>query len=169
MQSKFLPQVKLTVINAAINISNTEELYDLLVQPIHEKLYEKQTFEFFDELSDGQQLLVAYDYLRMQSTQGGFIQFIHNGYVALLPDIIKNLTNIGCHEMAKLLDDVLKVFVLNKDYFFNAKTVEEFAKIYEELQEFEILDERFLTLHPATTNEIIKYAINNLSEFANIV
>ncbi|RZA15885.1 MAG: DUF4375 domain-containing protein, partial [Proteobacteria bacterium] len=36
-----------------------------------------------DELSEGQQLFLAYDYLRTQVLQGGFLQFVVNGYVGL--------------------------------------------------------------------------------------
>src|ERR1700748_1325267 len=112
MSSNFLPLVNSEAIKDAITSGNDEQLYDLLVQPLHEELYKRQTFDFLDELSDGQQLLLTYDYLRMQVGQGGFIQFIHNGYVGLLPSMIEQLYKEGADEMARVLDDVLKVYVL---------------------------------------------------------
>ena len=52
---------------------------------------------------------------RAQVGQGGFIQLIQNGYISLLPPAIEQLIIMGINEMAGVLDDVLKVFVLNRD------------------------------------------------------
>ena len=164
--SKYLPVIKNETFAAIVALGDTEQLYDVLTQPLHEALYQQQSFDFFDALTQGQQLLIAYDYLRMQVNQGGFIQFIHNGYVFLLPDLVVQLNKINAPEMAQLLDDVLKVFVLNKDYFTKAVTVAEFARIYDELQEFIILDERFALLNDQVVKTILDYALNNIAEFA---
>ncbi len=144
------------------------ELYDLLALPLHEELYRRQTFEFVDELSDGQQLLLTYDYVRTQVGQGGFIQFIENGYVSLLPNMIEQLNKAGDNEMAKVLDDVLKVFVLNKDLLSKPKTVQEFAQLYDELKEFEIIDSRYHKLNAPTIRLMLDYAIAHLEEFVAV-
>src|ERR1035437_2607719 len=115
MKSEFLPSVSINKINDAQASGNDEELYDLFVQPLHEELYRRRTFDFLDSLSDGQQLLLAYDYTRMQVGQGGFIQFIQNGYIGLLPSMIEQLYTMNESAMAKVLDDVLKVYVLNRE------------------------------------------------------
>ena len=169
MLSKFLPLIKSASIKELSISGKEEELYDLLAQPLHEALYKRKSFDFYDELSTGQQLLLAFDYLRSQAIQGGFIQFIHNGYVPLLVDMVNGFNNIGEAEMAKLLDDVLKVFVLNKTYFINAVSVEQFAKLYDELGEFTILDERYLNLADKSMKAILNYAKGHLSEFATII
>ena len=78
MNSNYLPQVSSSAIAAAQVAGQEDEFYDLLVQPLHEELYKRQTFDFLDDLSDGQQLLLTYDYVRTQVGQGGFIQFIQN-------------------------------------------------------------------------------------------
>src|ERR1035437_2274111 len=109
MNSNFLPEVSMDAIRKASASADNNELYDLLTLPLHEELYRRKTFDFLDDLSDGQQLLLAYDYTRMQVGQGGFIQFIQNGYIGLLPSMIEQLSKIGADDMAKVLDDVLKV------------------------------------------------------------
>lgn len=162
MSSNFLPAVSIDSINNAIATGNDEELYDLLVQPLHEELYRRQTFDFLDDLSWPQQLLLAYDYLHMQVGQGGFIQFLHNGYVGLLPSLIEQLYQLGAGDMAKVLDDALKVYVLNRDMLEGAQSVEEFAKLYDELKEFEGIDERYKHLNPATTKQLLQYAATHL-------
>lgn len=169
MKSEYLPIVSVQAISSAKASGNTEEMYDALVQPLHEELYRQRTFEFIDSLSDGQQLLLAYDYMRMQVGQGGFIQFIQNGYIGLLPSMIEQLYTLNLPAMAKVLDDVLKVYVLNRDLLNKQTTVEEFAKLYDELKEFEVIDEQFNQLNEQTIRQILDYAYSHLDEFVTAV
>ncbi len=166
MNSNFLPQLNREAIKQAHSEKKYDEVYEMLVEPLHEELYKRQDFDFIDELSEGQQLLLAYDYLRTQVMQGGFIQFIQNGYVGLLPSIIEQLYMIKADEMALVLDDVLKVYVLNRELLNKSTSVEEFAKLYEEFKEFEIIDERYYLLNLPTEKLMLDYAISHLDEFA---
>ena len=167
MNSKFLPSVDIDALKQAYADGDAEKFYDMLVQPLHEELYKRQTFEFMDDLSWGQQLLLAYDYMHMQVGQGGFIQFIQNGYIALLPSMIEQLHKLRAVEMAQVLDDVLKVYVLNREQLERTTTVEEFAKLYDEFREFEEIDKRYLLLHEPTTKMLLAYAHEHLGEFVN--
>ena len=165
MSSNFLPFVSQEAINNALASGDDDHLYDILVQPLHEELYRQRTFDFMDGLSDGQQLLLAYDYLRMQVGQGGFIQFIHNGYIGMLPSMIEQLYSIGENDMALVLDDVLKVYVLNRELLNKATTVQEFAQLYDELKEFEVIEERYNKLNKLTVRHMLEYATTHLGEF----
>jgi hypothetical protein len=165
MNSKYLPAVSKANINEAHAAANYNEVYDLLAQPLHEELYRRGSFDFLDDLSDGQQLLLTYDYVRTQVGQGGFIQFIENGYVGMLPTMVEQLNKIGAPDMAKIFDDVLKVFVLNKELLSNPKTVQEFAQLYDELKEFEIIDARFIKENLATEKLMLDYAVTHLDDF----
>jgi hypothetical protein len=165
MVSNFLPALDKGAILAAHKEGNYDSVYEILVEPLHEEMYKRQTFDFIDELSDGQQLLLAYDYLRTQVGQGGFIQFIQNGYTGLLPSIIEQLLMIGAGEMAQVMDDVLKVYVLNRDLLNRPTTVEEFAKLYDEFKEFEIIDQRWYKLNLSTEKMMLDYAAMHLDEF----
>jgi Domain of unknown function (DUF4375) len=165
MSSNFLPVVSKDAIKNAIAENDNDHVYDILVQPLHEELYRRKTFDFLDELSQGQQLLLTFDYLRTQVGQGGFIQFIHNGYIALLPSMIEQLYSIGCGDMALTLDDVLKVYVLNRELFNKATTVQEFAQLYDELKEFEVLEERYNKIKITTMRHMLEYAEAHLDEF----
>jgi len=166
MVSNFLPVLDRQAVTKAHERGNYDEMYDLLVQPLHEELYKRQDFEFIDELSPGQQLLLAYDYLRTQVGQGGFIQFIQNGYISLLPSMIEQLMRISAGDMAQVLDDVLKVYVLNREQLGRQTTVEEFAALYEEFKEFESLDERYQALNLPTERVMLDYAVTHLDEFS---
>lgn len=169
IKSLYLPQVKKADFDAAAASEGKQALYDLLVQPLHEELYKRQDFTFLDDLSDGQQLLLSYDYVQMQVMQGGFIQLIQNGYIGLLPTMPAWLQTIGEAEMAKVIDDVLKVYVLNRDMLEKKTTVEEFAQLYNEFKEFEALDEQFHRLNMQVQDKILQYAITHPDEFATIV
>ncbi len=168
MTSNFLPFVSKDAIDTALASQDNDHLYDLLVQPLHEELYRRSTFDFLDDLSQGQQLLLTYDYLRTQVGQGGFIQFIHNGYVGLLPSMIEQLYLVGANDMAQVLDDVLKVYVLNLDLLNKAKSVQEFAQLYDELKEFEVIEERYNTFKLEAIKKMLAYAAGHLDEFITI-
>jgi hypothetical protein len=165
MTSKFLPVVSLSDLNNAYSLKDYDTLYDLLAQPLHEELFARGSFEFLDELSPGQQLMLTYDYVRTQVGQGGFIQFIENGYVGLLPAMVAQLYMVAAAEMAEVFDDVLKVYVLNKDMFSQPNTVESFARLYDELKEFEMIDKRFAELNEVTIRLMIGYAMAHLQDF----
>ena len=165
MSSKFLPNVRKDAIEKASASGDYNDLYDLLAQPLHEELYRRKTFDFLDDLSEGQQLFLAYDYVRMQVQQGGFIQFIENGYLGLLPALVEQFYKIGGNDMARVLDDVLKVYVLNRELLGKPNSVEEFARLYDELKEFEEIEERYSRFNEATINLMLAYAREHLDEF----
>jgi hypothetical protein len=168
MDNRYLPKIDLETLQKIRSSNNPLEYFDLLVQPLHEELYKRQSFDFFEELSKGQQLLLSYDYIQNQVLQGGFIQLIENGYIGLLPDMPDWLTMVGDTEMAKVIDDVLKVYVLNKEVFDRATSIEDFVKLYEELREFEIIDDRFRALNEPTIKLMLTYADSHLDEFISI-
>ena len=100
--------------------------------------------------------------------QGGFIQFIENGYIGLLPSMPEWLNKTGAPEMAKVIDDVLKVYVLNRELMDKKNTLEEFASLYTELKEFEIIDERFFELNEPTVKNMVDNALLHLDDYATV-
>lgn len=166
MNSSFLPEVDLTELKKLQEKKDIVGIFQMLVMPLHEELYKRQDFSFLDELSPGQELMLRYDYVRMQVMQGGFIQFIQNGYISLLPAMPALLEQIAAAEMAKIIDDVLKVYTLNYKELSKETTVEEFAKLYDEFREFEQLDADFERLNYSTEEKIVTYALKYLDEFA---
>lgn len=169
MESKYLPEITAEELKTARESDDKEVYFDLLAQPLHQELYNREDFNFLDDLSHGQQLLLSYDYVREQVMQGGFIQLIQNGYIHLLPQMPGWLNEVGDVEMSQLLDDVLKVYVLNHELLDKKTTVEEFAMLYQELKEFEILDERFYNLNDNTRDLILNYASKHIEDFVKVV
>lgn len=163
--SSYLPVLSREALEPVLCPGKEPALYEMLVMPLHEELYRRNDFNFLDDLSVGQQVLLSYDYIKNQVLQGGFIQLIQNGYLGLLPDMPEWLQHIGDRSMAELIDDVLKVYVLNHELMDKQTTPEEFIKLYEELKEFEILDARFRELDPQTESNLMEYARQHPEQF----
>jgi len=165
MLSQFLPKIELAALQQLKEAGDYGTIYETLVLPLHEELYKRQDFSFIETLSPGQELMIRYDYVRMQVLQGGFIQLIQNGYIGLLPPMPDMLKQVESPEMAELLDNVLKVYTLNVEYLSKETTVEEFAKLYQEFTEFIALDERFTRLNEETERHLVDYALKYPDEF----
>lgn len=166
MADSFFPKIDSKRLAEAVVASDVRVLFELVVEPLHEELYRRQDFNFMDILTEGQQLALSYDYVLQQVEQGGFIQLLANGYIGLLPDMPGWLQHVGAGAMAEVIDDVIKVYVLNIDLFNREMTTQEFARLYDELKEFEMLETRFRMLHNETMTAISNYIKENLSEFA---
>lgn len=169
MSHRFLPEVKDAKLIEIQESNDLGEYYDLLAQPLHEELYKRQDFEFFEELSQGQQMLICYDYIQNHVLQGGFIQLIQNGYVNMLVPMPQWLTIAGAEQMALLIDEALQVYVPNKDELEQELSVEEFAKLYDQFPQFRELDDRFTALHEPTVQKMLLYATHHIDEFVKVV
>lgn len=170
MGSTFLPKITKTLWTHLVDTQDQDGLFDLVTQPLHEELYRRQDFKFMDELSPAQQMLLAYDYIQSQVLQGGFLQLIQNKYISLLLPAIEGLEHTTRdQEMIPVLDDVLKVYVLNQEALDRETSVDEFAALYQEFKEFEILDEKFSTLHSETMKKITGYISAHPEQFAILV
>jgi len=64
--------------------------------------------------------------------------------------------------MAQVLDDVLKVYVLNRAHLEGEKTVDEFARLYDQFPEFTQLDSRFEAAYPEALSVMIKAVLDAL-------
>ena len=79
--------------------------------------------------------------------------------------MIEQLFLVGADDMARVLDDVLKVYVLNLDLLNKAKSVQEFAQLYDELKEFEVIEERYNAVKLDTIKKMLDYAAGHLDQF----
>lgn len=136
------------------------EAFDTLAPPLHEALYKAQSFELLQTMTPAEEFILCLDYIQMQIGQGGFIQLIQNGYISLLVNVIESAQRLNIAlQLQQVLDDALKIFVLNKDALGRETTPKEFAALYQEFAEFEPLDKQFAELLPAATKEIVQYVL----------
>lgn len=152
-------------IREAMRDGNWGTAFELLAEPLHKTLYEAQDFAILDQMSGEERLILSFDYIQTQALAGGFIQLIQNGYVSLLVPAIEGLQQLQPESgMISLLDDVLRVYVLNREALDRDTSVEEFGKLYEEFKEFESLDERFTAMQPAAIEAIVTAVVNPQSD-----
>lgn len=168
MSEIFLPRLDAARWKELSASGDDEACFDFLVTPLTEELYRRGDFDFMDELSEVQQLLLSYEYLLNQVRQGGFIQLLVNGYAGLLPDMPRWLTQIGAEAMGQLLDDVLKMYVLNIDRFPTNLSNAAFAALYTELTGFEALDRSFEQLHPEALHLMLEYSHGHMDEIGTL-
>jgi len=165
MNSNFLPKISLTLLKQKYATNDIQGFFDIICQPLHEELYRRKTFDFLDDISTGQQLILCYDYAQAQILQGGFIQLFQNGYIGLLPEMPERLAAIGAVKMAMLIYEVMEVYVQHKEKLDKETNLQEFAKLYIELGEFEKLDKMFADYHYDTLTHMVKYASEHMEEF----
>ncbi len=146
----------LKIAQERLDAGRPEDAFEVLVAPLHGELYSRQDFGWTDTLPEILRVALYFDYVRMQVLQGGFLQLIANHYISLLLPMPEWFLLHECPEMAQVIDDVLKVYVLNREHLEKETTVDEFARLYEQFPEFTQLDSRFEAAYPEALSVLIK-------------
>lgn len=150
-------------ISRAYTAGNYDKAFYSITEPLHELIHEAGTLDLIDEWPRSLKLVVAFDYIRQQVGQGGFIQFIQNGYTALLADAVEVMgENSISVQMMVVLDDALKLFVENAEVLSEKTTVEEFAKLYDQFPEFDALELRYQKEEANAVKEIVAFVLKDL-------
>ena len=129
---------------------------------------EKKEIEITKQFSQGQKLLHFFWNLDSQITNGGFIQFYINQYDKYVPAIIEGLILIGDNELIGLIHKAESLFNTHKDKLEDPmifKDNESFEALYDDLSDFEELDNMYYEIHNNTMSLIERYARINLNEF----
>lgn len=147
---------------------NSWDLAWAILEPINiatdaenEKLLSKR-------FSRGQKSIYFFWYLDGEVTNGGFIQFYWNNNRKYLPPILEGLKLIGDFEMIKLVEKADELYMKNKVKFDNGQKQDDFEKLYEELKEFDNLDDLYYDINDNTMDLIEKYIRGNVEEFVNL-
>lgn len=164
----YLPTISKTLLEDVAKDGSAQQVFELFSQAFVNELYERDTFDFMNDLNTLQKFFLAFEYVKSNVEYGGFIQLIVNKYVNLLLPVHEGLTMLGDDNMGRVIDDVLKVYVLNIDGLDKEFDLKEFAQLYNEYLEFEELDTRFLTGLPHTLDLAAKYALLHKEELAVI-
>ncbi len=131
--------------------------FEALVQPLRESLWKNGNFEAFQQsISPIENLVLCLDYINTNLAQGGFIQLFQNGYAQLLVGAIQSAQQLEIQSnLWNCLDDALKVYVLNYETLGKETSVEEFANLYSEFQEFEVLETQYWAQEPVAIQAIL--------------
>lgn len=122
-------------------------------------------------LNADQVTLLAYVILRDEVMDGGFVQLIHNGYG---PFIFKNpfskmMRNWGLDALASLVNKAHKPYSHHHEEIERDCTDEEFMALFEQLPEFDDLDDEFVENEEEWTGAVACYIDEHIDRFATIV
>jgi len=103
----------------------------------------EKNLNFETDLSPKEQSIVAFSILNGQLTQGGFLQFLHNGYAAFLLPMIEYLQQEKVTDAVNILDEVLKEYSLHHIRIDAPDTAKAFAQLYPDFPQFDTLEHRW--------------------------
>ena len=147
-----------------------DEFLKVFTDAIYNYLGGELTSENIQKLNASQITLVAYDILRSEVMDGGFVQLIHNGYggFIFLNPFAKAMRLWGLKDLQDLIYDARKLYDKYHHEIEKECSGEEFMAMFEKYEEFDDLDDRFVEHEEEYTNSIAIYVDQNIDVFAKI-
>lgn len=120
------------------------------------------------KLNADQITLLAYEIVREEVMDGGFIQLIHNGYgpFIFLNPFAKAMRLWGAQEFSKLIYKGRKLFEKYSVELTAECSDEEFMALFERYPEFDDLDDEFVESEEELTELVARYIDEHLDAFA---
>ena len=148
--------------------------------------------------NDSQIALIAYRHFDAQVCNGGFIQFIQNGYGGIISDntFSETIKSWGAEGTAVIAEEAEKIYAKHKETLdklaklqmefselaseiyhkdkkayeqLEAKHFEETSKFYEDIKDFEPLEDRYYKINGQEVEKVKKYVEKNMSEFGIMI
>ena len=128
------------------------------------------TAETMAELNSDQVTLLAWQTLHDEVMDGGFVQLIHNGYGMFIfkNPLAKALRLWGLRELSKLIYEGHTLWLKHRETIERELTEEEFMALFEQLPEFDDLDDTFIENEEEWTAAIAHYVDEHIENFATI-
>ena len=128
------------------------------------------TAETMGELNSDQITLLAYQTLRDEVMDGGFVQLIHNGYG---PFIFKNpfakaVKQWGMKDLSKLIYEAHTLYHRYGAEIERECSDEEFMALFEQYSEFDEMDDAFVENEELWTQMVAVYIDDHIGNFATI-
>ena len=177
----FAPQNDIQIIMSEVFVKESElvkaaeegmdAFVSVFVKAIYDSVGGKLDANTMALLNADQVTLLAYVILRDEVMDGGFVQLIHNGYG---PFIFKNpfskmMRNWGLDALASLVNKAHKPYSHHHEEIERDCTDEEFMALFEQLPEFDDLDDEFVENEEEWTGAVACYIDEHLDRFATIV
>ena len=123
-------------------------------------------------LNGYQHTLLAYRYFCDELNIGGFVQLIHNGYGGYIFDnpTAKALRQMGARGISKLIYKAKEIFDEHRDELeTHAEDEAEFMARYEQYEQFDPIEEKFMEIEEEETAIIAHYVDEHIEDFAEII
>lgn len=145
-----------------------DKFLDVFLTAIHEAIGGELTAETMGELNTDQLTLLAWQTLHEEVMDGGFVQLIYNGYG---PFIFKNpfakvLRLWGLRDLSRLVYEGHTLWLKHRDVIERDLNEDDFMALFEQLPEFDDLDDSFVENEEKWTAEIAHYVDEHIENFA---
>ena len=165
--------IEVKVTDAALQQAAAEGMdafVQVFVDGIRDAIGGELTAESMGELNSDQVTLLAWDTLHEEVMDGGFVQLIHNGYG---PFIFKNpfakaVKQWGLRDLSKLVYDAHSLWLKHREEIERELTDEEFMALFEQLPDFDELDDVFVENEEEWTSMIAHYVDVHIECFASV-
>lgn len=128
------------------------------------------TAETMAQLTADQITLLAFQIVKGEVMEGGFIQLIHNGYgpFIFLNPFAKAMRMWGAKPLSNLINDGRALYHKHGEELTRECTDEEFMALYEQHERFDKLDDKFIDMEEEMTDIVAHYIDEHLDHFAEI-
>lgn len=144
---------------------------ELFVNAINEAIGNELTVETMALLNADQITLLAYNILREEVMDGGFIQLIHNGYGEFIfkNPFTKAVRQWGLRDLSKLVYNVHTLYIKYKEEIERDCSDEEFMALFERYPDFDEMDDEFVENEEQWTRDIAYYIDEHIDRFCKVV
>ena len=144
---------------------------ELFVNAINEAIGNELTIETMALLNADQITLLAYNILREEVMDGGFIQLIHNGYGEFIfkNPFAKAVRQWGLRDLSKLVYNVHTLYIKYKEEIERDCSDEEFMALFERYSDFDEMDDEFVENEEQWTRDIAYYIDEHIDLFCKVV
>lgn len=128
------------------------------------------TTESMSELNSDQITLLAYDLLRTEVMDGGFVQLIYNGYggFIFLNPFAKALKYWGMRDLSKLIYEAHTLYNKYREMIERDCSDDEFMALFEKCPEFDDLDDIFVENEEFYTEQVASYVDQHIDKFVTV-
>ena len=148
-----------------------DEFLKVFTDAYIEALGDEMNEESMNRLNGYQHTLLAYRYFTDELNVGGFIQLIQNGYGGYIFDnpTAKALRMMGAKGISKLIYKAKEIFDKHREELERETTEEEFMAMYEQYEQFDELEEKFMGIEEEETAIIAHYVDEHIEDFAEVI
>lgn len=131
----------------------------------------EMTDENIGQLNGYQHTLLAFRYFTDELNIGGFVQLIQNGYGGYIFDnpTAKALRMMGAKGISKIIYKAKEIYDKHRQELERDTTDEEFMAMYEQYEQFDALEEKFMEIEEEETAIIAHYVDEHIEDFAEII
>jgi hypothetical protein len=169
MSNEVLPMIQKSEIDTLGN-DPADYIYSF-VEKYHQIIASDPSGQIQNQFTTEQNVLIAFDVLDIQISNGGFIQLIENSYGPYIFDtpLSDHLRDWGAAQIATIIDQARIIYQDKKTILERPKTLEEFVKLYKDHPDFEVLENQYYSIIDSERAVIKNYIVQHIDSFARIV